>query len=384
MQFVEVTEQNIAEAGRIHSESWMESHRSFCSAEFVEKHTPIAQAEYLRREMAAGKKVYMLTDEHPVGIVSVYGDLIENLYVLPSEQRKGYGTELLKFAMQKCSGIPCLWILNNNEGARRLYARYGFKETGNRKQLQDTLYEIELSQIRLKEIRHAEAESHTEAYASHPLFSSGSWLAKPVKTVMELLPLFEDCGAFCGLDLGSGVGRNSIPAAQYFKNIPCRIDCVDILEIAIEKLNQNARKYGVADSIRGIVSSLDDYAIKADSYDLIMAVSALEHIASRAAFENKLAEIRDGLHIGGIVCLIVNSGVTERDKATGEALPPQFEVNLQTSEMQHLLKQVFEGWQIIKNTIVHQKYDIPRKNGLAELETDVVTYVVRRRYESNM
>lgn len=54
MRFVEVTELNIADAGRIHSESWKEAHRSFCSAAFVEKHTPMAQAAYLRREMDAG------------------------------------------------------------------------------------------------------------------------------------------------------------------------------------------------------------------------------------------------------------------------------------------------------------------------------------------
>jgi len=89
MRFVEVTEQNIADAGRIHSESWKESHRGFCSVEFVDKHTSVAQAEYLRREMNAGKRVYMLIDEYPVGIVSVHGSLIENLYVLPSEQREG-------------------------------------------------------------------------------------------------------------------------------------------------------------------------------------------------------------------------------------------------------------------------------------------------------
>ena len=144
MQFVEVTEQSVADAGRIHSESWRESHRRFCSAEFVEKHTPAAQADYLRREMAEGKQLYMLTDGHPVGIVSVHGDLIENLYVLPSEQRKGYGTQLLECAIQHCVGTPSLWILNVNEGAYRLYTRNGFKETGNRKQLSDHLYEIEL------------------------------------------------------------------------------------------------------------------------------------------------------------------------------------------------------------------------------------------------
>ena len=145
MRFVEVTEQNIADAGRIHSESWKESHRIFCSAEFVEKHTPVAQSEYLRREMNAGKGIYMLIDEHPVGIVSVHESLIENLYILPSEQRQGYGSQLLHYAIQHCSGTPYLWILNNNEGAYRLYAKNGFIETGNRKQLNNTLYEMELA-----------------------------------------------------------------------------------------------------------------------------------------------------------------------------------------------------------------------------------------------
>ena len=147
MRFVEVTELNIADAGRIHSESWKESHRSFCSAEFVEKHTPAAQADYLRREMNNGKTIYMLIDNYPVGIVSVHGSLIENLYVLPSEQRKGYGSQLLHYAIWHCTGTPHLWILNNNERAYRLYAKDGFKETGNRKQLNDHLYEMELALI---------------------------------------------------------------------------------------------------------------------------------------------------------------------------------------------------------------------------------------------
>ena len=381
MKITEVDEANIADAGRIHSESWKESHRNFCSTEFVEKHTPAAQAEYLRREMNAGKSIYMLIDEYPVGIVSVHGGLIENLYVLPSEQRKGYGSQLLDYAIRHCSGTPCLWILNNNEGAYRLYTKNGFKETGNRKQLNDILYEMELSLCRLDEIRKAEAESHTQAYTSHSLFSPGSWLAKPVKTVMELLPLFEGYTQFVALDLGSGVGRNSIPVAQHFSGIPCRVDCVDILELAIAKLNENALQYGVENCIRGIVSSIDDYEIAADSYDLILAVSALEHIASQSAFEKKLTVIRDGLRHGGIACLIVNSGVVEHDKATGQELLPQFEVNLPTSQMQDLLEKTFAGWQVIKHTIVHQKYDIPRENGTADLETDVVTYVVRKELE---
>ena len=231
---------------------------------------------------------------------------------------------------------------------------------------------------RIDVIRKAEAESHTEAYTSHSLFSPGSWLAKPVKTVMELLPLFEGYSQFAALDLGSGVGRNCIPVAQHFSGIPCRVDCVDILELAIAKLDENAKKYGVADCIRGIISAIDDYEIAADSYDLILAVSALEHIASQTAFEKKLCEIRDGLRHGGIACLIVNSGVMEHDKITGQELLPQFEVNLPTGQMQDLLENTFAGWQVIKHTIVHQKYEIPRENCIANLETDVITYVVRK------
>ena len=231
---------------------------------------------------------------------------------------------------------------------------------------------------RINHIRHAEAASHTQAYTSHALYSPGSWLAKPVKTVMDLLPLFEGYTNFRALDLGSGVGRNCIPVAQHFCGIPCRVDCVDILELAIAKLNESALQYGVENRIRGIVSSIDDYKITADSYDLIMAISALEHIASKSAFEKKLAEIRDGLWSGGIACLIVNSGVIEHDKATGQELLPQFEVNLPTSQMQDILEKTFAGWQVIKHTIVHQKYDIPREYGIADLETDVVTYVVRK------
>ena len=141
---VTVTEENISLAGLVHSESWKESHKGFCSPEFVASHTPEAQADYLRREMDAGKRLYMLVEEIPVGIVSVHGNRIENLYVLPEMQGRGFGTELLRVAMARCEGVPTLWVLNTNEGARRLYARNGFSETGNRKMLKNNMFEIEM------------------------------------------------------------------------------------------------------------------------------------------------------------------------------------------------------------------------------------------------
>jgi GNAT superfamily N-acetyltransferase len=141
---VQVDESNITDASKIHSESWKDSHKNICNTSFLKLHTVEHQKEYLRREIQAGKRVYMLVEESPVGIVSVYGGLIENLYVLPEKQRKGCGTKLLLFALQQCSDTPVLWILEINQKAHSLYFKYGFRETGKRNQLSDSLAEIEM------------------------------------------------------------------------------------------------------------------------------------------------------------------------------------------------------------------------------------------------
>ena len=144
MEIVIITENNIRDAGKIHSESWKESHKSFCSEEFVARHTEETQTEYIRSEISKGKDFYMLIDHVPVGIVSVCGSLIENLYVLPTEQRKGYGEMLLQYGLKQCNGIPSLWILSNNDRANAFYKKYGFVESGRKKQLGNDLFEVEL------------------------------------------------------------------------------------------------------------------------------------------------------------------------------------------------------------------------------------------------
>ena len=144
MEIIKITENNISNAGKIHSESWKESHKSFCSEEFVARHTEEAQTEYIRSEIAQGKDFYMLIDHIPVGIVSVSGSLIENLYILPAEQRKGYGAMLLQYVLKQCHDIPSLWILSNNDRANAFYKKHGFVESGKKKQLRNDLFEVEL------------------------------------------------------------------------------------------------------------------------------------------------------------------------------------------------------------------------------------------------
>ena len=228
---------------------------------------------------------------------------------------------------------------------------------------------------RLEEIREAERASHEEIYSTAKLFQPGSWLAKPVTTVMAMLPLFEGKVDLRVLDLGCGVGRNSIPIAE---KLCCSVDCVDILPMAIDKLNENALHHGVEQHIYGRVCSIDDYAVEKNRYDLILAVSALEHVRSRLCFAEKLLAIRDGIKTGGIVCLVVNSEVRETNQETGEMLLPQFEVNLSSDEMLALLFQSFLGWQVIKQTVVHQCYLVPRGGHMVELNTDVVTFAAKK------
>ena len=103
--------------------------------------------KYIESEIKSGKQFYVLIDTQAKGIVSIKGNLIENLYVLPSEQRKGYGTRLLHYAGQKCSGTPTLWVLSNNEAAKNLYIKYGYVFTGNAKRLKNELRELEMQLI---------------------------------------------------------------------------------------------------------------------------------------------------------------------------------------------------------------------------------------------
>lgn len=139
-----VTSETLMQAARVHAESWRESHREFCSPDFVAAHTPQRQADYLARELEQGKELWMLVLEEPVGLVSVWGSLIENLYVLPDRQRQGWGSVLLDFAISRCTGAPTLWILSNNLRARSFYEKHGFQFTGRSHPLSGGLSELEI------------------------------------------------------------------------------------------------------------------------------------------------------------------------------------------------------------------------------------------------
>ena len=138
--------------------------------------------------------------------------------------------------------------------------------------------------------------------------------------------------------------------------------------------------YDVKNEINGIVSSIDDFEIRNDEYDLIIAVSALEQVDGIESFRIKLDEISKGTKENGIVCLIINSQITEINKENGQILTPQFEVNLSTQNLFDLLNRSFSGWEVIKSNVRNQRYDIPRGKYISDLTTDVVTFVAKKNH----
>ena len=230
----------------------------------------------------------------------------------------------------------------------------------------------------LEEIRENEKLSHTKVYSSCNLYEEGSWLSKPIKTIVDIVPLFCDYRQVTVLDLGCGVGRNAIYIAKQLQGLACTIDCVDILPLAIEKLYENAKKYRVSSAIKGIVGTIDDYVIEKEKYDLVLAISALEHMDTIESFKSKLSEIAEGVKENGIVGFVINTEVEEKNKMTGEKLTPQFEVNISTADMSLIIADIFSGWKVLKQTVVKQNYEIPRKESVSCMNTNVVTFVARK------
>lgn len=83
----------------------------------------------IRADIAAGK-VYLLFDGgEPVGTVTVDGNEICRLFVLPQHQRRGYGKALLDFAEREILSRHDTVRLDASLPAKGIYLRRGYRET---------------------------------------------------------------------------------------------------------------------------------------------------------------------------------------------------------------------------------------------------------------
>jgi 2-polyprenyl-3-methyl-5-hydroxy-6-metoxy-1,4-benzoquinol methylase len=232
---------------------------------------------------------------------------------------------------------------------------------------------------RIEFIRAEEKKYHDYCYDNYNLFEPGSWLHKPVRTVMDLMDQFVKRDSMRVLDLGCGIGRNSIPVAQSLLNRNGTVVCVDLLESAIDKLQENSVKYGVRHLIKPVLSDIEQFEIEKAEYDLIIAVSTLEHISSEQKLMEKLQEMALGTKEDGVNCIIISTNILEVDVKTNSYLDPLFEVNLSTERMLELLDSQYKGWEIQRRLVKPLEYNIMRNEQPVILSSDCITYVVKKR-----
>lgn len=232
---------------------------------------------------------------------------------------------------------------------------------------------------RLDLIRKEEKKYHDFCYENYKLFEEGSWLYKPVKTVMDLLPLFNNHEDIRVLDLGSGVGRNSIPIAQEIKNKNGKVVCIDLLDSALDKLKRYSAEYEVEEIIETRKADIGHYEITKNEYDLIVAVSTLEHVESEDIFDNVIKQMALGTKNNGINCMIINSEVEEIEIESNKKLDAMMEVNLKTVNMINKLNSIYEGWEVLSQLVKPLEYQIVRNEREVLLKTNAITYVARKK-----
>jgi GNAT superfamily N-acetyltransferase len=89
-------------------------------------HTPEEDDVFYRDVVLAHNEVSGAFDGSAlVGIVAVRPGWVDQLYVLPTHQRRGIGAALLDVAKCRRSRLD-LWTFQRNTPARRFYERHGF------------------------------------------------------------------------------------------------------------------------------------------------------------------------------------------------------------------------------------------------------------------
>lgn len=102
-----------------------------------------------RQEFSRGEWNVMLAGDRQIGLLGVTREpdmpsqecFFEYLWVAPGFRRMGMGSRLLRTVLGRLrvSGVSTVWlyILDGNDGAMRLYQRFGFRSTNERKPLED-------------------------------------------------------------------------------------------------------------------------------------------------------------------------------------------------------------------------------------------------------
>lgn len=200
---------------------------------------------------------------------------------------------------------------------------------------------------------------HAEFYRANELFDDGTWLRRPEPYVLDAARRLPSGRPLAVLDLGAGVGRNTIPVARMLPG-GSRVTAIDILETAVERLQANCRCHGVADMVHSETAEIEGFPIEPDAYDFVFSVSALEHVASLTHMEETLLRIMAGTRAGGLNCFMINTDAREitSDGGVRDAL---IEFHLGFNQAHDLLNDCYVEWHIIDQS--RRAWRVPESRG---------------------
>lgn len=215
---------------------------------------------------------------------------------------------------------------------------------------------------------------HEELYANTSLGDAGSWLARPHRLIFEALELMPDDRAVVAYDLGSGIGRHTIPLLE---NVPdgSEIHAIDLLDSAVEKLKQ-AAPASIAARLHARQADLTDVELR-DGVDLVFAFSAVEHLPDSEAIARLLAKIASALRPGGVAAFGIVADRYEVD-AAGERRPALLESGITVQDAEALLADAFAGFEVIQQR-THPASVVEERDGEEyTLSSTLLTWIGRR------
>ncbi|WP_159081820.1 class I SAM-dependent methyltransferase [Paenibacillus sp. CAA11] len=230
---------------------------------------------------------------------------------------------------------------------------------------------------RFEQARQAETDYHKRFYRENEVFENGTWISEPNRIVMELLERVPDSDPQV-LDLACGVGRNTLPIASILKESGGRITGVDLLGDAVNTLKKKARELGLDDVVVAVESDAEQFDIKKNAYDYILACSCLEHLSSEEAMLQMIDRMQQGTKVGGIHCLSLCTDVVEIDKVTREAMEALIELPLSSDRAWQLLKERYMGWNVLRRQVVPQCIDETKYDKSIEFRTNLLTFAVQK------
>jgi len=219
---------------------------------------------------------------------------------------------------------------------------------------------------------------HREYYSAHELFQPGTWIEKPNSALMAIGEELAGRQQVTLLDLGSGVGRNAIPLAQLLGKTTTTIDCVDIVDVAIEKLKDNATRYQVAHIIKPIVGNVAEFSIALAKYDLVMAMSVLEHAVKSDQFESIIKRIQAGTKVEGFNCLSITTNLSESDSETGKSITPLISTAISSEACEALLRDLYRDWEIQRLDFSNFSQRLQREQQIVDWSADYCLFVAKR------